>query len=89
MISCIIIEDQVPAQRILRKYIDDIETLDLKGTFADPLAAFEFLKMNEIDVLFLDVHLPKISGIDFLELLPKKHQIILTTAFSDYALQGY
>ncbi|NER15365.1 response regulator [Leptobacterium flavescens] len=89
MISCVIIEDQAPAQRILQKYIADVEILELKATFADPLVAFEYLKNNPIDVIFLDVHLPKISGIDFLEILPEKHQIILTTAFSDYALQGY
>lgn len=89
MFSCIIIEDQAPAQRILQKYIADIGSLDLKGVFADPLAAFEFLKDHDIDVIFLDIHLPKISGIDFLAILPQKHQIILTTAFSDYALQGY
>lgn len=89
MISCIIIEDQPPAQRILQKYINDIGNLELQGTFADALSAMEFLNNKSIDLIFLDIHLPKISGIDFLNVLPQKPDIILTTAFADYALKGY
>lgn len=89
MHTCIIIEDQPPAQRILQKYIRDIGNLDLKGTFSDALTALEYLKGQEVDVIFLDIHLPKISGIEFLKILPSKPKIIFTTAFPDYALQGY
>ena len=89
MHSCIIIEDQPPAQRILQKYIKDIGNLELKGTFSDALTALEYLKNEVVDVIFLDIHLPKISGIDFLKILPSKHNIIFTTAFSEYGLQGY
>lgn len=89
MQTCIIIEDQPPAQRILQMYIRNIGNLELKGTFADALTALEFLKNNSIEIIFLDIHLPKISGIDFLKILPSKPKIILTTAFPDYALQGY
>ena len=70
MLSCIIIEDQVPAQRILKKYIDDLGTLTLKNTFSDALKAIEFLRVEPVDLIFLDIHLPKISGFDFLNLLP-------------------
>lgn len=89
MPTCIIIEDQPPAQRILQKYIRDIGNLALEGTFSDALTALEFLKNTPIEIIFLDIHLPKISGIDFLKILPTKPKIILTTAFPDYALQGY
>lgn len=89
MPSCIIIEDQPPAQRILQKYIRDIGSLNLKGTFSDALVALEFLKHHPVEVIFLDIHLPKISGIDFLKILNPQPKIILTTAFSDYALQSY
>lgn len=89
MISCIIVEDQPPAQRVLKKYITDLGTIELKNTFGDALSALEFLKTNQIDLIFLDIHLPKISGIDFLNILTHKPKIILTTAFSEYALQGY
>jgi len=87
--TCIIIEDQPPAQRILQKYIQDIGTLELKATFADALTALEFLKTTTVELIFLDIHLPKISGIDFLKILNPQPKVILTTAFSDYALQGY
>ena len=87
--DCIIIEDQLPAQRVLKKYIEDIGFLNLKGAFTDALAAMEVLKTKEIDLIFLDIHLPRLSGIDFLKSLPSPPQVILTTAFTDYALEGY
>ncbi|SNZ01937.1 LytR/AlgR family response regulator transcription factor [Flagellimonas pacifica] len=86
---CIIIEDQPPAQRILKKFIEDVNTLELKGVFSDALLALEFLKSEEVELLFLDIHLPKISGIDFLKTLSNPPQVILTTAFSEYALESY
>lgn len=89
MIRCIIIEDQPPAQRVLKKFISDIGNMDLKATFADALQAMDFLKTEAIDLIFLDIHLPKISGIDFLKALHHKPYVILTTAFSDYALESY
>ena len=89
MMRCIIIEDQPPAQRVLKKYITDLGTIELAGTFPDALQAMEFLRKGEIDLIFLDIHLPKISGIDFLKTLVQKPNVILTTAFSDYALESY
>ncbi|MFK7772294.1 MAG: LytR/AlgR family response regulator transcription factor [Saprospiraceae bacterium] len=87
--NCIIIEDQPPAQRILKKYIEDIGTLQLKATFSNAIPAMDFLKTEEVDLIFLDIHLPKISGIDFLKALPNPPAVILTTAFSEYALESY
>lgn len=63
--------------------------LELKGVFGDALTALEFLKNKPVQLIFLDVHLPKISGLDFLNILSPTPKIILTTAFTDYALQGY
>jgi len=87
--TCIIIEDQPPAQRILKKYIADIGSLELKATFSDALKAMEYLKSQRVDLIFLDIHLPKISGIDFLKTISNPPHVILTTAFSDYALESY
>ncbi|MEM9920637.1 MAG: LytTR family DNA-binding domain-containing protein [Bacteroidota bacterium] len=87
--KCIIIEDQPPAQRILKKYIEDIGTLELKATFPDAIQAMVFLKSEPVDLIFLDIHLPKISGMDFLKTMSQTPHIILTTAFSDYALESY
>lgn len=89
MMTCVIIEDQPHAQSILERYIGDHPTLQLKGTFGDALAALRFLHETSIDLIFLDIHLPKLSGIDFLSILNPQPKIIFTTAFSEYALQGY
>ncbi|HMQ46954.1 MAG TPA: LytTR family DNA-binding domain-containing protein [Saprospiraceae bacterium] len=87
--NCIIIEDQPPAQRILKKYIEDMGSLNLLATFPDAIQAMDFLKTQEVDLIFLDIHLPKISGIDFLKTMPNPPHVILTTAFPDYALESY
>jgi DNA-binding LytR/AlgR family response regulator len=89
MIRCIIIEDQPPAQRVLQKYVGEMNNMVLKATFADALKAMDYLRTEPIDLIFLDIHLPKISGIDFLKALHHKPHIILTTAFSEYALESY
>ncbi|MBO0342304.1 MAG: response regulator transcription factor [Bacteroidota bacterium] len=86
---CIIVEDQPPAQRILRKFIQDVPTLELVEVFSDGLKAMEFLNTESIDLMFLDIHLPKINGLDFLKSIPDPPHVILTTAFSEYALEGY
>lgn len=87
--NCIIIEDQLPAQRILKKFISDLDSLNLVGTYTDAIEAMEALNTLTVDLIFLDIHLPKLSGIDFLKTLSHPPQIILTTAFSEYALEGY
>ncbi|CAM1357926.1 LytR/AlgR family response regulator transcription factor [Tenacibaculum xiamenense] len=89
MLNCIIIEDQPPAQRILKKYIGDTESLVLKNTFADAIRAEEYLKKNHVDLIFLDINLPKLSGIDFLRSLSNQPFIVLTTAFADFAIESY
>jgi DNA-binding LytR/AlgR family response regulator len=88
-VTCLIIEDQPPAQRILRKYIEDLGTLQLLEVFGDPLKAMAYLEEHPVDLVFLDINLPKLSGIALLKTLKKKPQVILTTAYSEYALEGY
>ncbi|MGJ5641471.1 LytR/AlgR family response regulator transcription factor [Formosa sp. S-31] len=87
--TCIIVEDQPPAQRLLQKYIADLGTLKLLGTFSDALEAMQFLQENHVELIFLDIHLPKLSGLNFLKTLETKPNVILTTAFSEYALESY
>ena len=87
--KCIIVEDQAPAQRILKKYISDYPALELVGTFSDALSAIAFLRGQEVELIFLDIHLPQISGMEFLKMLPRAPHVILTTAFPDYALESY
>ncbi|MEO9511003.1 MAG: LytTR family DNA-binding domain-containing protein [Flavobacteriaceae bacterium] len=89
MLNCIIIEDQPPAQRILKKYISAVDFMNLKEIFTDAIKALDYLKAESVDLIFLDIHLPKISGIEFLKSMPDHPRVILTTAFSDYALESY
>ena len=88
-LNCLIIEDQLPAQRILKRYIEDIGILRLVSTHSDAIQAIGTLNTQPIDLIFLDIHLPKLSGIDFLKTLKNPPLIILTTAFSDYAIESY
>lgn len=89
MLNCIIVEDQPPAQRILKKYISEIDILILKEIFSDAISAKNYIENNIVDVIFLDIHLPKLSGIEFLKSIKNSPKIIMTTAFSNYALESY
>lgn len=89
MIRAIVVEDQPPAQRIIKKYAEDLGTIEIVALFSDAIQAIAFLQQEQIDLLFLDIHLPKLSGIDFLKSQSNLPPVILTTAFSDYALESY
>lgn len=86
---CIIIEDQLPAQRILTRYLQEVPELELLATFTDPLEGLAYMRQETVDLLFLDVNLPKLSGMEFLKIMPYQPKVILTTAYSEYALEGY
>ena len=87
--KCIIIDDEPLAIELLSDYVGKMPDLELMGTYTNPIEALHSLKKQPVDLIFLDIHLPKISGIDFLQILPFKSKVILTTAFPDYALKGY
>ncbi len=89
MIQCLIIEDELPAQRILEEYINDTPNLVLVSACSNALKALEILKNRNIDLIFLDIHLPKLSGISFLKSLETKPNVILTTAYQNYAIESY
>ncbi len=88
-LGCIIVEDQAPAQRILQRFIRDQDQLALLGTFFDARSAACFLAEQEVDLMFLDIHLPGMSGIELLKRLERPPMVVLTTAFTDYAIKGY
>jgi len=88
-LHCVIIEDQGPAQRILQRYVDQVPFLRLCGTFGDGISSLDVLRKQRIDLLFLDINLPKISGLDFLRTLQHPPKVILTTAYPEYALEGF
>ena len=83
--NCIIIEDEPLAAEILQEYIADIPFLNLKNTYKDALRALEDMRSNEIDLIFLDINLPKLKGFDFIQTLKNPPHIIITTAYHEYA----
>lgn len=87
--TCIIIEDEIPAQKILQNYIGKIPSLNLLNTFKAAIEANSFLNSNNIDVVFLDINLPDISGIDFIRTVKNPPAVIMTTAYPDYAVSSF
>ncbi|QNK62328.1 response regulator transcription factor [Pedobacter sp. PAMC26386] len=89
MIACLIIDDEPHAVEILRAYVDQIPFLKLQGVTNNPIDVMNEINEGKIDLVFLDIHMPQISGIDFIKLINGKCKIILTTAYSEYALAGF
>ena len=86
---CIIVEDEPLAVRVLVDYISQVPFLELQGSFKDALLATEYLRDNTTDLIFLDIHLPKLKGMAFLKTLVNAPDVIVTTAYHQYALEGY
>lgn len=87
--TCIIVEDEPLARKLMEEHVRNTPNLELVQSFGNPLLALEFLRKNEVDILFSDIQMKEITGITLLKLLQKKPLIILTTAYSEYALEGY
>lgn len=87
--TCLIIDDEPIARDILRTYISDTPQLTLAGECESAMDALVFLKEHTTDLIFLDINMPKLSGISFLKSLSAPPKVILTTAYSEYALEGY
>ncbi len=87
--SCIIIEDEPIAAEIISDYISELSFLKLVGVHHDAISAISYLNSNRVDLIFLDIHLPKIKGLDFLKSLKNPPNVIITTAYEEYALKGY
>ncbi|HEV3221246.1 MAG TPA: LytTR family DNA-binding domain-containing protein [Puia sp.] len=87
--KCIIIEDEPVARKILQEFVEEIEYLELKGMAENPLKAMPLLEDNDVDLLFLDINMPKINGIDFLKSFKSDINIIITTAYPIYAVEAY
>jgi len=88
-IKCLIVDDEPLAAGILEKYIGQLDSLELVFKCDNAIDALLFLQSNKVDLLFLDIQMPKLSGLDFLRTLSKRPKVILTTAFRDYAVEGF
>jgi DNA-binding LytR/AlgR family response regulator len=87
--NCIIVDDEPLAQQVIEDYIKMIPFLDLKGSCSSAFQAFDVLRSEQIDLIFLDIHMPNVSGIDFLKSIQNKPYFIFTTAYSEHALEGF
>ena len=89
MIHCVIIDDEQHAIDVLRTHISRLPALVLVYATTDPVKGFQYVQENQVDLIFLDIQMPELTGLQFLELLKEKTKVILTTAYSEHALQGY
>lgn len=88
-IKCIVVEDEPVAREILCDYIQEVPELKIMGVFRSGIEAREFLAHHEVDLVFLDINMPKLTGIGLLEVLDTHPMVVMTTAYPEYALQGY
>lgn len=88
-ITCAVLDDEPLAIDVLESYIKEIDSLELTAKFNNVIEAIKFFQTNKVDLLFLDIQMPKLTGIDFLKSLQNPPKVILTTAYREYALQGY
>ena len=88
-IKCIIIEDEPLAAKVLSDYISQVPFLEFQGAFKDAILATDWLRDNTTDLIFLDIHLPKLKGMAFLKTLAHPPAVIITTAYHQYAVEGF
>lgn len=87
--KCLIVDDEPPALKIIKSYIDLVETLSVVASCSNALQAMEILKKEKVDLLFLDIQMPKLTGIGFVKTLPHPPKIIFTTAYKEYAVDAF
>ena len=88
-IRCLLVDDEPPALEILRTYINTLPGLEIVGECHHAVAAFDFLQRHDVDILFLDVMMPQLLGTDLLKAIPQPPKVIFTTAYREYAVEGF
>ncbi len=87
--TCIAIDDEPLALEVIKKYVSDTPLVRLTDTFTDAIQALTFLKTHTVDLILLDIHMPDISGLQFLQSLQQRPMVIFTTAYAEYAVKGF
>lgn len=87
--NCIIIDDEPLAIKVIEKYLEQVSDVDCLTTFDDPLKALQFLSQYPVDLLFLDINMPDLTGLGLLRLLKQDVMVIFTTAYAEYAVESY
>jgi len=88
-IKCLVVDDEELARSLMISYINKLDFLELSGTAENPIEAIPILQNQDIDLVFLDIQMPELKGTDFAKTISNSTKIIFTTAYSEYALQGY
>src|SRR5262245_19593995 len=89
MINCVIVDDEQHAIDILVHYVNQTPHLNLVGSFTNPIEALQLFAKEKIDLVFLDIQMPELSGMDLIKAIHGKCKVILTTAYSEFAIEGY
>ncbi len=89
MISCVAIDDEPSALSILTEYVDKTSFLELVASFRDPVEALSYCQTEEVELIFLDVNMPNLNGMQFYRALSNKPQVVFTTAYSEFAVESY
>ena len=87
--TCLIVDDEQLARQLLKEFVSKVPSLELKGMCKNPMEALEILSKEKIDILFLDIQMPGLTGVEFIKTLKQKPATIFTTAYAEYALEGY
>lgn len=86
---CLIIDDELPARELIKAYLEILPNFEIAEVFDNAVDGFVYLQNNTVDLLFLDIQMPKMSGLELLKALHKKPKVILTTAYREYAVEGF
>jgi two-component system LytT family response regulator len=88
-ITCLVVDDEPPAREILSRYIESVPTLQLAAQFGNAIHAMTYLQQHSVDLIFLDIRMPQLTGTEFLKAVKNPPPVIFTTAHAEYALEGY
>jgi DNA-binding LytR/AlgR family response regulator len=88
-IQCLIVDDEPPARELLVSYIEKMDDLEIRGQCSNALEAFAFIQKNPVNIMFLDIQMPRMNGLELIKSLQERPRIILTTAYREYAVEGF